>query len=425
MADRIITPFTNEHFIAFCEKMLGQPYWYGCCLYKCKSSLLTSKTRQYPSSYAVSRTARYKQDIAGKKVSADCVGACKGYAWTGGGIGVTESIGTDKSFTNKYGSNGCPDQSANGMFSYAKKKGMEWGKIGTLPEVVGLALHKDGHIGYYAGNGYAIEWKGFNYGCVKTKVAGRGWLYWYKLPFIHYGAVNETPLDDAPETTVRDLYYKKGNTMLRGEDVRKLQIDLNTLGYSCGTADGIFGQKTSAAVSAFQKSKNLEVDGIVGSKTRAALELALESLGEKSGETETPADEPFESEMETGGDETPVTPEAPESDEGDTDEDDDSDYEQPDADTPLDYGTRLLRYRAGYTMLTGSDVTAVQTRLIQLGYNPGNADGIYGPKTAAAVKKLQTAAAIEVDGIVGKDTRKALTEGLHANSTEASGTSNT
>lgn len=176
MADRIITPFTNEHFIAFCEKMLGQPYWYGCCLYKCKSSLLTSKTRQYPSSYAVSRTARYKQDIAGKKVSADCVGACKGYAWTGGGIGVTESIGTDKAFTNKYGSNGCPDQSANGMFSYAKKKGMEWGKIGTLPEVVGLALHKDGHIGYYAGNGYAIEWKGFNYGCVKTKVAGRGWL---------------------------------------------------------------------------------------------------------------------------------------------------------------------------------------------------------------------------------------------------------
>lgn len=29
---RIDTPFTNEHFAAFCEKMLGQPYWYGSCV---------------------------------------------------------------------------------------------------------------------------------------------------------------------------------------------------------------------------------------------------------------------------------------------------------------------------------------------------------------------------------------------------------
>ena len=29
MSERINTPFTNEHFVAFCEKMVGQPYWYG------------------------------------------------------------------------------------------------------------------------------------------------------------------------------------------------------------------------------------------------------------------------------------------------------------------------------------------------------------------------------------------------------------
>ncbi len=29
MSDRINTPFTNEHFVAFCLSMLGQPYWYG------------------------------------------------------------------------------------------------------------------------------------------------------------------------------------------------------------------------------------------------------------------------------------------------------------------------------------------------------------------------------------------------------------
>ena len=25
-----------------------------------------------------------------------------------------------------------------------------------------------------------------NYGCVKTKIKGRGWTHWYKLPFIDY-----------------------------------------------------------------------------------------------------------------------------------------------------------------------------------------------------------------------------------------------
>ena len=49
------------------------------------------------------------------------------------------------------------------MFAWAKSKGMEWGTIDTLPEIIGLALQTDGHVGYYVGNGYAVEWRGFNY----------------------------------------------------------------------------------------------------------------------------------------------------------------------------------------------------------------------------------------------------------------------
>ena len=189
MAERINTPFTNEHFADWCLKMAEakSPYWYGTCVYKATNSVLSSKTNQYPSHYGSSRTSRYKQDIANKQVVADCIGGCKGYAWSNGGQGVLEAIGTDKTFTRKYGSNGCPDKSASGMFTYAKSKGMDWGTIDTLPEIPGLALFKEGHAGYYVGNGYAVEWKGFNYGCVKTAVKGRGWLNWYKLPFIDYG----------------------------------------------------------------------------------------------------------------------------------------------------------------------------------------------------------------------------------------------
>lgn len=67
-----------------------------------------------------------------------------------------------------------------------------------------------------------------------------------------------------------------------GSDVAKLQGDLITLGYSCGKwgADGDFGSATSEAVKAFQTKKKLTADGIVGEKTWAALEAAMEALGD-------------------------------------------------------------------------------------------------------------------------------------------------
>ena len=47
-------------------------------------------------------------------------------------MGVKEAIGTDKTFSSKYGGNGCPDKSASGMFTYAKSKGCAWGTIDSV-----------------------------------------------------------------------------------------------------------------------------------------------------------------------------------------------------------------------------------------------------------------------------------------------------
>ena len=302
MSERINTPFTNEHFAAFCLSMIGQPYWYGTVIYKCTESLRSRKANQYPSHYGSSRTARYKDDIAKKKVCADCVGGCKGYAWTGGGIGVVESIGTDKTFSSKYGGGNCPDKSANGMFSYAKSKGMDWGAIDTLPEIIGVALHKDGHVGYYVGDGYAVEWKGFSYGCVKTKVKGRGWTHWYKLPFIDY---NDGAAVIAPPTnyTLGSRLLKKG---MEGADVKAMQELLLQLGYGLPKygADGDFGSETEAAVLAFQKAEELEEDGKYGDKTHAALMDAVDDDDEgkqdmpsaDASDEDAPTQEPTEEE---------------------------------------------------------------------------------------------------------------------------------
>ncbi|WP_371357282.1 peptidoglycan-binding protein [Hydrocoleum sp. CS-953] len=56
----------------------------------------------------------------------------------------------------------------------------------------------------------------------------------------------------------------------RGDDVKRLQIILNEMGYSL-VGDGIFGSNTEAVVKGFQKNSRLEVDGIVGSLTWYAL----------------------------------------------------------------------------------------------------------------------------------------------------------
>lgn len=60
----------------------------------------------------------------------------------------------------------------------------------------------------------------------------------------------------------------------KGEAVKTLQENLNSLNYDCGIADGIFGDKTKQAVIKFQKEHNLEQDGIAGPATLSAVASA-------------------------------------------------------------------------------------------------------------------------------------------------------
>ena len=66
-------------------------------------------------------------------------------------------------------------------------------------------------------------------------------------------------------------------------------------------------------------------------------------------------------------------------------------------------GSSLLRVGS-----RGQAVTNLQRQLAGLGFNPGPIDGIFGPKTKAAVVAFQRAAGITVDGIVGPQTRAAM-----------------
>ena len=143
--------------------------------------------------------------------------------------------------------------------------------IDTLPEIVGLALFTDGHVAYYVGGGYAVEWRGFNYGCVKTVVKERPWKHWAKLPFIDYGDTSAAQPAETVTYTLGSRLLKNGSV---GGDVKTLQELLNQLGAALAV-DGDFGSKTEAAVKAFQKKTGLKQDGLYGNLTHTALMAAI------------------------------------------------------------------------------------------------------------------------------------------------------
>lgn len=58
----------------------------------------------------------------------------------------------------------------------------------------------------------------------------------------------------------------------RGVYVLIAQDDLNTLGYSTGGLDGIFGSKTLNAVKSYQRDQGLAIDGIIGCNTWRSLQ---------------------------------------------------------------------------------------------------------------------------------------------------------
>ena len=65
----------------------------------------------------------------------------------------------------------------------------------------------------------------------------------------------------------------------KGSDVTTVQKKLIQWGYLSGSADGRYGEKTRAAVLAFQRKNGLAADGRVGPSTAAAMGITLSGGG--------------------------------------------------------------------------------------------------------------------------------------------------
>jgi N-acetylmuramoyl-L-alanine amidase len=135
----------------------------------------------------------------------------------------------------------------------------------------------------------------------------------------------------------------------RSGAVADLQARLGHLGFEVGPAElgGTFGPSTRAAVRAFQQRRGIDVDGVVGPDTWRELVESSWALGD-----------------------------------------------------------RLLHLRQ--PSMRGDDVRQLQSCLNALGFHAGKHDGIFGPRTASALREFQRNLAIDEDGMAGLDTVRAL-----------------
>lgn len=86
-------------------------------------------------------------------------------------------------------------------------------------------------------------------------------------------------IDDAAWIELVDETYELGDRTLylrlpffHGADVKRLQMTLNVLGFSCGEVDGLYGPHTEAAVAEFQSNVGLMADGMAFQDTFDAIE---------------------------------------------------------------------------------------------------------------------------------------------------------
>lgn len=119
--------------------------------------------------------------------TADCAGLIKGYLW----------FNAD-SHQIEYGSNGFADLDADSMYNNSTVNGT----IDTIPEIPGLGVWHEGHVGIYVGNGWVIHASGTETGVIKSQLDGSSFTHWFEIPGITYLGEEEEATEETVAETV-------------------------------------------------------------------------------------------------------------------------------------------------------------------------------------------------------------------------------
>lgn len=151
------------------------------------------------------------------------------------------------------------DRNANGLyFSECDAIGKDELAAGDLVFRKYATQNRMYHVGVYMGDGTVVHAKGRDDGVVREAIGKVAWNRCGRLKCFGEAAYTRA-------------LRNAGKPYMSGADVRAVQQALAAAGFDPGGIDGSYGPKTEAAVRAYQQAHGLEVDGIVGPKTWAAL----------------------------------------------------------------------------------------------------------------------------------------------------------
>ncbi|MCM3887306.1 N-acetylmuramoyl-L-alanine amidase [Frankia sp. R82] len=149
---------------------------------------------------------------------------------------------------------------------------------------------------------------------------------------------------DAPRTGTSPASVRRTDAALPASPSGSLSAGQQIPAFPVSSQSDHFDHTLDRALRAFQQSRGLSVDGILGPDTTRALEEARHNLGD-----------------------------------------------------------RLLYHSAAHPFV-GDDVAALQERLSNMGFDVGRTDGIFGPRTESAVRDFQRNRGLDADGRCGPHT---------------------
>lgn len=247
---------TGKGLAEYAISKIGLPYFYGCKMQLLTTDLMNRLHKSYPSMV----TAKYMNKAVKQnqllKINTDCSGLIGAYR--------EKHLGSSQLYSTAY-----KRLSISDVRNFAP----------------GVVLWKSGHVGVYIGmeDGVpmCVEAKGIDYGVIKSRVSATNWQYGLTFSDMEYNydvAVFGVSKKKNPYVEPTHLLQKG----MKGNDVKWLQWELREAGfdrpfeykgkqYGAVLIDGDAGKITDAAIRAFQQSCKIEVDGKVGSVTRAFL----------------------------------------------------------------------------------------------------------------------------------------------------------
>lgn len=253
-------------FLADCMEHYAdthRPYIYGTFGQILTVPLLEYKASQYPSRLGPARVKYAKEHYIGKRTD-DCIGAIKNCYWLPG-----DNFDADPVYDWK------TDWSADTTFAKAKVKGA----ISTIPKRRGICVRYPGHVGVLVDpvNMIVVEGRGFNYGCVRTKLSERRWTDWYEHPCFSYETKpvpTPTPKPSGGEYDVKVKTLKRNpdGSAMKDPNVLVFQSMMNTLEIKDDDGKSLeedlsYGKRSEQACKRFQRLKGLKDDGVCGPLT--------------------------------------------------------------------------------------------------------------------------------------------------------------